>query len=124
VSLPRRLRRLPTVALPAALLGADAPLGRPPLGSAPDPPAGLRVAHGPLARLLGLAFLGRPSAPVALLLPRTRSVHTAGMRFALDLYWVDAGGRVVRVDRAVRPWRVRACSAARAVVERPSSCPR
>jgi uncharacterized membrane protein (UPF0127 family) len=35
------------------------------------------------------------------------------MRFALDLAWLDDGGRVVRVDRDVRPWRVRGCRAAR-----------
>jgi uncharacterized protein len=119
VSLSRRLRRLPSAPLPAAVLAADAPVG-----PAPAPRAELRVARGPVARLLGLALLGRPSAPVALLLPRTRSIHTVAMRFALDLFWLDADGRVVRVDRGVRPWRVRACRAARAVVERPSSCPR
>jgi uncharacterized membrane protein (UPF0127 family) len=42
------------------------------------------------------------------------------MRFALDLAWLDDGGRVVRVDRDVRPWRVRGCRAARSVVELPA----
>jgi hypothetical protein len=39
------------------------------------------------------------------------------MRFALDLHWLDADGAVLRIDRAVRPMRVRACRRARAVVE-------
>jgi uncharacterized membrane protein (UPF0127 family) len=43
------------------------------------------------------------------------------MRFALDLVWLDADGRIVRVDRGVRPWRLRGCRAARAVVELPCS---
>jgi uncharacterized membrane protein (UPF0127 family) len=72
------------------------------------------VARSPLARLRGL--IGR-SEEVALLLPRCRSVHTFGMGFALDLVWLDAGGRVVRIDRGVRPWRVRSCRCARAVLE-------
>jgi uncharacterized membrane protein (UPF0127 family) len=75
------------------------------------------VARGPLARLRGL--IGRRDLPpqVALQLPRCRSVHTFGMRFALDLVWLDGAGRVVRIDRSVPPWRVRSCRAARSVLE-------
>lgn len=42
------------------------------------------------------------------------------MRFPLDLYWLDAAGEIVRVDRTVRPWRVKRCGAARSVVEVPA----
>ena len=35
----------------------------------------------------------------ALLLRRTRSVHTVGMRFATSVAWIDRAGRVVRVAR-------------------------
>jgi len=74
------------------------------------------VARSPLARLLGLALRRRP--PVhALLLPRCRSVHTFGMRFPLDLIWLDRNGRVLRADEAVPPWRVRSCRDAAAVLE-------
>ena len=79
----------------------------------------MRVANSFWARLLGLALRSRPPDH-ALLLPRTRAVHTFGMRFELDLYWLDAGGRVVRVDRAVPRRRVRACARARAVIELPA----
>ncbi len=48
---------------------------------------------------------------------RTVSVHTFGMRFALDLIWLDKHGAVVRVDRDVPPGRMRACFRARSVVE-------
>jgi len=95
------LRRLPRAAVAVAELdGHD-----------------VRLAAGPGARLLGLAGLRALPAGVALLLPRTRSIHTCGMRFALDLLWLDEAGRVVRIDRGVPPWRVRACREARAVVE-------
>jgi uncharacterized membrane protein (UPF0127 family) len=69
-------------------------------------------------RLRGLAFRD-PSwlGGRGLLIPRTRSVHTFGMRFALDLHWLDEAGAVIRVDRAVPPRRVRGCRRARAVVE-------
>ncbi|HXE44900.1 MAG TPA: DUF192 domain-containing protein [Conexibacter sp.] len=81
--------------------------------------AEIRLAHGPLARLLGLAGLYAIPPNSGLLLPRTRSIHTCGMRFALDLVWLDRDGRIVRVDRGVRPWRLRGCRGARAVVELP-----
>jgi uncharacterized protein len=71
-----------------------------------------------LRRLVGLAFRADPP-DVALHLPRCRSVHTFGMRFALDLVWLDAHGDVVRIDRAVPPGRVRSCRRARSVVEVP-----
>jgi hypothetical protein len=39
------------------------------------------------------------------------------MRFPIDLVWLGPGGRVVRVDRAVPPRRVRSCRAAIEVLE-------
>lgn len=72
------------------------------------------VARG-TRRILGL--IGRRSFAAALEIPRCRSVHTFGMRFPLDLVWLDGSRRVIRVDRGVRPWRVRSCRQARSVVE-------
>jgi uncharacterized membrane protein (UPF0127 family) len=85
-------------------------------------PGGRRlfVARSRRARLLGLALLPRaPPAGWALVLPRCSSVHTVGMRFALDLVFLDAGGRVLRVARGVPPWRVVSCRGAAAGVEAP-----
>jgi uncharacterized membrane protein (UPF0127 family) len=74
------------------------------------------------ARRRGLAKLDAQALPadVALLFERCRSVHTIGMRFDLDLVWLDGDSAVVRVDRAVAPRRVRTCLAARDVVEAPA----
>jgi uncharacterized membrane protein (UPF0127 family) len=82
-------------------------------------PGGLRlaVARGGRARLCGLAFLDEIPPDRALLFERCRSVHTFGMRFALDLVWLDGGGAVVRVDGGVRPRRLRSCRRAASVVE-------
>jgi uncharacterized membrane protein (UPF0127 family) len=82
------------------------------------PPA--RVARGFTDRLVGLSWSRRPRA-LALLIPRCRSVHTFGMRFPLDLYWLDACGDVVRVDRGVPPWRLARCARACAVIELPTT---
>jgi uncharacterized membrane protein (UPF0127 family) len=76
----------------------------------------IRVARSPWSRLVGLAFR-RPRPGTALLLPSCRSVHTFGMRYALDLVWLDRGGRVLAVDEGVGPWRVRVRRDAAAVVE-------
>ena len=74
-------------------------------------------ARTPGARLAGLAGLSGLPRGAALELPRTRSVHTLGMRFPIDLVWLDADGRVVHVDHEVAPWRLRWCRQARSVVE-------
>ena len=71
------------------------------------------------ARLLGLAGLCVPPA-CGLMLPHTRSVHTFGMRFALDLIWLDGQDRVIRTDAEVPPNRIRTCRTARAVIEIPT----
>jgi uncharacterized membrane protein (UPF0127 family) len=80
---------------------------------------GLRVVQAATrrARARGLAGLGAMPDDLALLLPRCRSVHTFHMRFPLDLVWLDAAGRPVRVDAAVPPRRIRSCLRARAVLE-------
>jgi hypothetical protein len=85
-------------------------------------PGGLRVAQAlsRASRLKGLARLDAMPAGVALHLPRCRSVHTFTMRFPLDLVWLGADGRAVRVDRSVPPRRLKTCLRARAVVETPA----
>jgi|SRR5829696_2681088 len=72
------------------------------------------------SRLLGLALLRRDRAGAGLLLPRCRSVHTFGMRFPLDLLFLDEEGRVIELRRAVPPGRVIRCPGAMAVLELPS----
>jgi uncharacterized membrane protein (UPF0127 family) len=74
-------------------------------------------ARGFGARRRGLAGLAGMPPATGLWIHRCRSVHTVGMRFALDLVWLDAGERVVRVDRDVAPRRTRGCLRARTVIE-------
>jgi len=77
--------------------------------------ASLEVADTRRTRRRGL--LGRDGVEGALLLPRTRSVHTFGMRFALDVAHLDGSGRVLRVA-TMRPHRLgRPVLGARAVLE-------
>ncbi|HEX2088113.1 MAG TPA: DUF192 domain-containing protein [Solirubrobacteraceae bacterium] len=76
----------------------------------------MRLAATPLARARGM--LGREPQP--LLLAPARSVHTCGMRFPIDVVFLDAELRVVRVVRGLRPWRLAGARRARAVLELPA----
>ncbi len=78
------------------------------------------VAVGFRARLLGLALLDRADAGPGLLLPRCSSVHTFGMKFALDVYFLAADGTLLEVRRGVPPRRIVACRGAAAVLEVPA----
>ena len=78
------------------------------------------VAAGFRLRLRGLAWRQRSQAGPGLLIPRCSSVHTFGMRFDLDVYFLDRGGRVLSVRHRVPPRRVLWCRGASAVLEIPS----
>jgi uncharacterized membrane protein (UPF0127 family) len=78
------------------------------------------VASGWRSRLLGLAWLDRERAGPGLLIPRCASVHTCGMRFALDLYFLDADGALLEVRRGVLPRRIAWYRGADAVLEIPT----
>ncbi|MBX5469814.1 MAG: DUF192 domain-containing protein [Thermoleophilaceae bacterium] len=82
--LPPRLARLPVCAPAEGLVVA--------------------IARGPRARLAGLALADGLPPGVALALPRCRSVHTFGMRFAIDVAFITPAG--VEVREAVPASRV------------------
>ena len=75
---------------------------------------------GRRARLLGLALLPRERAGSGPLIPRCAGVHTFGMRFGLDVVFLDAAQRPLAIHRAVPPRRLLACRGARAVLEIPA----
>jgi uncharacterized membrane protein (UPF0127 family) len=79
------------------------------------------VATGFASRLLGLALLRRERAGPGLLIPRCRCVHTLGMRFPLDVVFLDDAERVIRVARAVPSCRAVAARGAAAVLELPAA---
>lgn len=66
----------------------------------------IRVLTGPFERMRGL--LGRDGLPEGevYLFPRCASVHTFGMRFAIDIAFLDRAGRVTRLRENVPPWRI------------------
>ncbi len=64
--------------------------------------------------LLGRDGLG---AEEGLWIVPCESVHTFGMRFAIDLVYVDRKLRVRKVRSGVPPWRMSACLSAHSVIE-------
>lgn len=78
------------------------------------------VATGFRARLLGLSYMDRCAAGAGLLIPRCSAIHTFGMRFALDLVFLDASLEPLELRRAVRPRRFVYCPGAASVLELPA----
>ena len=78
-----------------------------------------RVLAGALERLKGLLALDGGCG--AVLLERCGSIHTFGMRFAIDVALVSREGEVVRSERCVGPGRIVRNRRARWVLERPAS---
>ena len=78
------------------------------------------VAEEKRARLLGLAGLHSDEAGAGLLIPRCASVHTFGMRFPLDIYFLDRAGAVLCTRLEIPARRLVCCRGARAVLEIPA----
>ena len=67
-------------------------------------------------------WLGRRQAAPGegLLLEGCASIHTFGMRFSLDVLFLDRSFRVLKTVRNLKPWRAAACSGAWGVLELPA----
>ena len=77
----------------------------------------VELALSRTARRTGL--LGRVAMDpgAALMLAPCCAVHTAFMRFPIDVLFMDRSGRAMRVIHGLKPWRAAASPRAYAVVE-------
>ena len=55
---------------------------------------------------MGLLAHQRLPEGAAMVFPACRSIHTLGMRFPIDVIFVDRTWRVVALKRQVQPWRL------------------
>ena len=80
----------------------------------------VEVARTRRERRRGL--LGRDGMPrgSALVLTPCNAIHTVGMRFPIDVAFVDRGGRVRRIVRQLPPTRISLCLGAKTTIECPS----
>ena len=82
--------------------------------------ASLEVADRRATRRKGL--LGRDGIDGALLLVPARSVHSFGMRFPIDVAWLDADLTVLRTVRLARNRMTRPVLSAHSVLEAEAGC--
>jgi uncharacterized membrane protein (UPF0127 family) len=76
-----------------------------------------RLAGSFFARLRGLMGAAELPRGDGVLFPGTRSVHTHFMRFPIDVVFLDADDRVVRIAPELPPWRGASAPDASAVLE-------
>ena len=72
----------------------------------------MHLAHTRRARLLGLALMRDLDPDDALVIPHCTSVHTFGMRFPIDVVFVDRDWLPIYVEYGVGPWLRRGSSSA------------
>ena len=75
------------------------------------------VATSWLERAAGLLFRAPLSADECLRIAPCSSVHTIGMRYPIDVVFVDRAGKVAKLSRDVRPLRAAMCLRADATFE-------
>jgi uncharacterized protein len=83
--------------------------------------AELEVANTFWKRAIGLLGRSRLESASALWIEPCNGIHTFGLRFPIDVLFLDREGRAVRVVSNLRPWRI--CGpvrGARVVVELPA----
>lgn len=78
---------------------------------------GVEIAATRKARRRGLLGRDGLAAGAALLLAPCFAVHTAFMRFPIDVVFLDAAGNVLRVVTNMGPWRMASAFRAHVVVE-------
>jgi hypothetical protein len=80
----------------------------------------VEVAMTRAQRRKGLLGRDRLDPSQALVIAPCFAIHTAFMRFAIDVVFVDDDGFAVRVVRELPPWRIAVAPQASSVVELPA----
>jgi len=71
-----------------------------------------------LRRLFGLLFKKPLENGEALLIRDCKSIHTIGMRYSIDVVFIDEGGKVISAIKDIPPWRFTPyITGARSVIE-------
>src|SRR5205823_13792684 len=75
------------------------------------------VANRPHSRARGLLGRRRLQPGEGMVLRPAWGVHTAFMRFPIDVVFLDADQVVIKIAANLQPWRTASCRGAREVVE-------
>jgi uncharacterized membrane protein (UPF0127 family) len=68
-------------------------------------PMHVHVCESRLERGRGLLMRRCPDHRTAYLLRNCSAVHTFGMTYAIDIVFCDPDGRILRIERGLRPFR-------------------
>ena len=68
--------------------------------------ADVNHANGFFGRLRGLMYKKSMPKGEALLIDRCNSIHTFGMRFSIDVLFLDPAGRILKAVHALGPGRI------------------
>ena len=79
--------------------------------------ASVEVASTRRTRRRGLLGRDHLAASTALILEPCAAVHTAFMRFSIDVVFVNRGGYAVKIVEDVPPWRIALSTRAHAAIE-------
>ena len=77
----------------------------------------VRTAERWASRAMGLLNTRELKDPCGLWVKPCRSIHTFGMRYAVDVIFLRADGVVTKVVSGMKPWRMTSCKEARTVLE-------
>jgi uncharacterized membrane protein (UPF0127 family) len=78
------------------------------------------IADNSKARNIGLLKHERLEPGEGLWIAPCEGVHTAGMKFPIDVLFLDKRRKVVKIRAAMPRWRIAACLWAHSVLELPS----
>lgn len=62
------------------------------------------IADTPFQRIKGLMF--KKSINKALLIKPCNSIHTFFMKVAIDILYIDKNGKIIKIAKNMKPWRV------------------
>jgi uncharacterized membrane protein (UPF0127 family) len=77
----------------------------------------LELAADSRARNRGLLGRSGMAPGSVMIIAPCNAIHTFFMRFTIDIVFVDRQGRILKLCRSVRPWRVRVALKAFAALE-------
>ena len=66
----------------------------------------IKIADSSLRRMVGLLGTPHLEPQSGLLILPTQAIHTFGMKYPIDVVFLDRGRRVVGMRSAVKPWRL------------------
>ena len=80
-------------------------------------PLRIRSAVRWWSRLVGLLATPKLEDPCGLWIQPCNSVHTIGMRYAIDVIFVNRDGTIAKIVDRLPPWRAAGCRKAKSTLE-------